>query len=90
MILTNILILSRLPRILYLSPNYRQVLAKLYGSYVLAGQDKGGGNTDISGSRGFDYMRCYFNLQEIGTDETAMLSYASDNQTGLTFLSWVQ
>ena len=68
--------------------NYKQVLAKSYGSYVLAGQDKGGGNVDISGSRGFDYMRCYFNLQEIGTDEVAMISYAPDNQTGLTFLSW--
>lgn len=81
--------IEQTPKDIYTSvPNYRQVLAKLYGSYVLAGQDKGGGNTDISGSRGFDYMRCYFNLQEIGTDETAMLSYASDNQTGLTFLSW--
>ena len=75
--------IEQTPKDIYTSvPNYRQVLAKLYGSYVLAGQDKGGGNTDISGSRGFDYMRCYFNLQEIGTDETAMLSYASDNQTG--------
>ena len=68
--------------------NYRQVLAKLYGSYVLSGQDKGGGNKDIEGTRGFDYMRCYFNLQEIGTDEVAMISYAADNQTGLSFLSW--
>ena len=31
--------------------NYRQVLAKLYGSYVLSGQDKGGGNKDIEGTR---------------------------------------
>lgn len=81
--------IEQTPKDIYTSvSNYKQVLAKLYGSYVLAGQDKGGGNVDISGSRGFDYMRCYFNLQEIGTDEVAMISYAPDNQTGLTFLSW--
>ena len=68
--------------------NYEEVLAKLYGSYVMAGQEKGGGNNDITGSRGFDYMRCYFNLQELGTDEAAMISFAADNQTGLTYLSW--
>ena len=68
--------------------NYQSVLAKVYGSFVMAGQDKGGGNTDISGSRGFDYMRCYFNLQELGTDEAAMVWHASDNQTGLSYLSW--
>ena len=68
--------------------NYQSVLAKVYGSFVMAGLDKGGGNTDISGSRGFDYMRCYFNLQELGTDEAAMVWHASDNQTGLSYLSW--
>ena len=59
--------IEQTPKDVYTSvSNYEQVLAKLYGSYVLAGQDKGGGNTDIAGSRGFDYMRCYFNLQELG------------------------
>ena len=43
--------------------NYEMALAKLYGSFVLAGQGKGGENEDILGSRGFDYMRCYFNMQ---------------------------
>jgi hypothetical protein len=81
--------IEQTPKDIYTSvQNYKQVLAKLYGSYVLAGQDKGGGNTDISGSRGFDYMRCYFNLQEIGTDEVAMISHAPDNQTALSYLSW--
>ena len=68
--------------------NYEMVLAKLYGSFVLAGQDKGGGNEDILGSRGFDYMRCYFNMQEVGTDEVAMIWHASDGQTALSYLSW--
>ena len=81
--------IEQTPKDVYTSvQNYEQVLAKLYGSYVMAGQDKGGGNTDISGSRGFDYMRCYFNMQELGTDEAAMISFAADNQTGLTYLSW--
>ena len=81
--------IEQTPKDIYTSVNnYRQVMAKLYGSYVLAGQDKGGGNVDISGSRGFDYMRCYFNLQELGTDEAAMVWHASDNQTGLSYLSW--
>ena len=74
--------IEQTPKDIYTSvSNYRQVMAKLYGSYVLAGQNKGGGNVDISGSRGFDYMRCYFNLQEVGTDEAAMVWHASDNQT---------
>ena len=68
--------------------NYEMVLAKLYGSFVLAGQDKGGENEDILGSRGFDYMRCYFNVQEVGTDEVAMIWHASDGQTNLSYLSW--
>ena len=81
--------IEQTPKDIYTSvSNYRQVMAKLYGSYVLAGQNKGGGNVDISGSRGFDYMRCYFNLQEVGTDEAAMVWHASDNQTGLSYLSW--
>ena len=81
--------IEQTPKDIYTSvDNYRMVLAKLYGSYVMAGQDKGGGNTDISGSSGFDYTRCYFNLQEMGTDESAFIWHASDNQTGLCYLSW--
>ena len=81
--------IEQTPKDIYVSvDNYKSVLAKVYGSYVMAGQEKGGGNTDISGSRGFDYMRCYFNLQELGTDEAAMVWHASDNQTGLSYLSW--
>ena len=52
--------------------NYEMVLAKLYGSFVLAGQDKGGENADILGSRGFDYMRCYFNVQAEAQEMSAL------------------
>ncbi|MDP4278094.1 MAG: RagB/SusD family nutrient uptake outer membrane protein, partial [Bacteroidota bacterium] len=51
--------------------NYKAVLAKLYVSFVIAGQEKGGANADLSSNRGYDYMRSYFNLQECGTDELA-------------------
>lgn len=33
-------------------------------------------------------MRCYFNLQECGTDEVASTWLSGDNVTGLTYLSW--
>lgn len=68
--------------------NYKAVLAKLYASYVIAGQDKGGGNGDISSNSGYDYLRCYFNMQEAGTDEVAYSWLEGDNIRGLSYLSW--
>lgn len=67
--------------------NYKNVLAKLYGSFVLIGQDKGG-NPDIESNNGQDYMRCYFNMQECGTDELASTWLEGDNVRNLTYLSW--
>ena len=66
---------------------YKGAMAKIYGSYVMRGQEKGGGQ-DISTSTGEDYMRCYFNMQELGTDEAAMVWLESNNQSGLSYLSW--
>lgn len=51
--------------------NYKMVLAKLYASFVICGQEKGGGNKDFSTFKGYDYMRSYINLQQLTTDETA-------------------
>lgn len=68
--------------------NYKAVLAKLYASYVIAGQDKGGGNGDISSNNGYDYLRSYFNMQEAGTDEMACTWLEGDNIRGLTYLTW--
>jgi len=68
--------------------NYKAVLGKLYASFVIAGQEKGGGNADLSSNSGFDYMRCYFNLQESGTDEIASTWLEADNVRNLTYLSW--
>src|SRR3712207_4975216 len=49
--------------------NYKSVLAKIYASYILAGQGQGGDNGDLTTINGQDYSRGYFNLQEAGTDE---------------------
>lgn len=68
--------------------NYKAVLAKIYASYVMTGQQMGGGNSDISSVTGQDYMRCYFNLQQAGTDELAMTWLEGDNLYGLSYMSW--
>lgn len=68
--------------------NYKAVLGKIYVSFVTTGQEKGGGNSDLSSNNGQDYMRCYFNLQECGTDELASTWLEGDKVTDLTYLSW--
>lgn len=68
--------------------NYKAVLGKLYVSFVIAGQEKGGGNSDLSSNFGYDYMRCYFNMQECGTDEVVYTWLEGEKMSGLTYLSW--
>ncbi len=68
--------------------NYKMVLAKIYASYVIAGQEQGGGNADITSINGYDFMRSYFNLQEAGTDEIAYSWLSGNQMSGIAFLSW--
>lgn len=69
--------------------NYKAVLGKLYTSFVTVGQEKGGGDKpDLSSNMGQDYMRCFFNLQECGTDEVASTWLEGDKVGDLTYLSW--
>lgn len=68
--------------------NYVSALAKCYASYVTAGQGKGGADEDLSSNNGYDYMRCYFNVQEAGTDELASTWIEGDNIGDLSFLTW--
>lgn len=68
--------------------SYKSVLGKLYVSFVIAGQEKGGGNSDLSSNMGYDYMRCYFNMQECGTDEVVYTWLEGEKMSGLTYLSW--
>lgn len=51
--------------------NYKQVLAKLYASFVICGQEKGGGNKDFATNKGYDYLRSYINMQELTSDDVA-------------------
>jgi len=67
---------------------YKQVLAKLYASYVICGQEKGGGNGDLSSNNGYDFLRGYFNLQEAPTDEMAGTWLSGDKIEDLTYMTW--
>jgi hypothetical protein len=55
--------------------NYKQILAKLYSSFALSGQQGPAGNPDIAGiDEGFgNYLREYYNMQELTTDEAAIV-----------------
>ena len=64
--------------------NYKMVLAKIYASYVLAGQGQGGDNGDLTTINGQDFSRGYFNLQEAATDEVANTWLSGNNLVDLT------
>lgn len=67
---------------------YKMALAKLYASFVIVGQEQGGGNADISSNNGHDFLRCYFNLQECPTDEVAGTWLSGDKIEGLSYMTW--
>ena len=67
---------------------FEAVMGKIYTSMVTTGQGKGGANPDLSSISGHDYMRCYFNMQECGTDEVASTWLQGDKTADLTYLSW--
>ena len=67
---------------------YKMALAKLYASYVICGQEQGGGDADLTSNNGQDFLRGYFNLQEGPTDEMAGTWLSGDQITGLTYMSW--
>ena len=68
--------------------NYKAVLGKLYVAFTIAGQEKGGGDEDLSSNSGHDFMRIYINLQEAGTDEFIYTWLEGDNMSDLTYLTW--
>jgi hypothetical protein len=69
---------------------YKSVLAKLYASFVITGQEKGGGNADIVSDNGetTDYLRLYFNLQEVPTEEIAYTWLEGNNMTNIAYMKW--
>ena len=68
--------------------DYESVLAKIYASYTIVGQGKGGDNADISSNNGFDFGRSLFNLQEVTTDEVVSTWLEGDKLTDLTYHTW--
>lgn len=66
---------------------YRSVLAKVYGTYSLVGQEKGGG-ADISSYSGYDLLRCLLHLQEGPTDECAYRWMSGDNLYAMAYMQW--
>lgn len=56
--------------VVYDNPDtYLQVLAKIYASYVITGQERDG-DKDIDSEKGYDLSRCIFNLEEDATEES--------------------
>lgn len=70
--------------------NYKAVLGKLYTAFIISGQEKGGGNPDLESENKerYDYMRCYFNLQECSTDEAIYTWLEGDQMGDITYQSW--
>ena len=71
-------------------PNsYRAFLAKIYGGLIVTGQRGPDGNADIGGiDEGFgEYLRLYWYLQEIPTDE-AVIGWNDDGLADLNTGTW--
>ncbi len=70
--------------------NYKNVLAKLYGGYSLTGQQGPDGKGDVAGidEGASSYIRTYWQLQELPTDE-AVLAWVNDpGVSGLNLMTW--
>jgi len=67
----------------------QQVLARLYATFAISGQTGPSGQPDISGiDEGFsNYLRQYWQLQEITTDE-AVLGWQDGNLPAVNQLTW--
>ena len=75
------------------STGYRTALAKVYGSFALTGNTGGVGKPDIStqiisDEGNSDFLRMYFNLQELTTDEAAWTWENDAGIQGLHEMSW--
>jgi hypothetical protein len=70
--------------------NYKSVMAKVYASLTVAGNEKGDGNSDLSSdpSNGAGYMRQYFNLQELPTDEAIYTWGGGDKLDDIQYMRW--
>ncbi|WP_206365280.1 RagB/SusD family nutrient uptake outer membrane protein [Sphingobacterium corticibacterium] len=68
---------------------YQSVLAKLYASFAVAGNGRGDDDPDMAGTTAsWGYLRVYFNLQEIPTDEVMYTWAGGDNLVEIQFMNW--
>ncbi|HEX4851685.1 MAG TPA: RagB/SusD family nutrient uptake outer membrane protein [Puia sp.] len=72
---------------------YKQSLAKIYGAFALTGNQGGTGSPDIptqiiSDEGNSDFLRMYWNLQELTTDEAAWSWQNDAGIQGLHEMSW--
>lgn len=68
---------------------YRSVLAKVYGSFAVAGNGRGDADPDMaSATATWGYLRVYFNLQEVPTDEVIYTWAGGDNMVELQYMTW--
>lgn len=82
----------------YANPaSYKQFLAKIYAGLAVTGQKAGNGDSDLGNesdggpNEGFSqYLRGYWQLQELTTDEAIIAWGESDNPTikDLNFSTW--
>ncbi len=78
----------------YNSPlGYKQALAKVYGAFALTGNSGGSGNADISSQiiadeGNSDFLRLFWNLQELTTDEAAWTWQNDAGVRGLKEMNW--
>src|SRR5438874_7924753 len=72
---------------------YKQALAKVYGAFALTGNSGGTGSPDIdpaviNDEGNSDFLRMYWNMQELTTDEAAWTWQNDAGIRGLHELSW--
>lgn len=72
---------------------YKQALAKVYGAFALTGNTGGTGSPDVSpqiinDEGNSDFLRLYWNLQELTTDEAAWTWQNDAGIRGLHEMSW--
>ena len=70
--------------------SFKQYMAKIYGAYMMTGQDGPAGDADLSlvNDEGFtSYMRAYWKAQQITTDETH-LTWTDGGIQDLNFQQW--
>ena len=75
------------------STGYKQALAKVYAAFALTGNSGGTGSPDIppqiiNDEGNSDFLRLYWNLQELTTDESAWTWQNDAGIRGLKEMSW--